>query len=53
MVLEGFQVLRFTGSEVFHDAERCAAEVEALLVRAGGETLERYRNEQRVPELVG
>ena len=37
LVAAGIRVVRFTGSEVFHDAAGCAEEIEGLATRAAND----------------
>lgn len=36
MIAEGFRVVRFTGSEIYRDPERCAAEIGKLVAQPTG-----------------
>ena len=52
MVLEGYQVLRFTGSDIFNRPYECVEEIGSYLNKVAGEVFDIYAKENRITELV-
>jgi Protein of unknown function (DUF559) len=52
MILQGFKVMRFTGSEVYNDPIRCAEEICFQLEHEAGQVFCSYRDTGRLEELI-
>ena len=52
MLFEGYQVLRFTGSDVFNNPYECVEEIGSHLNNVAQEVFDYYAKENRITELV-
>jgi hypothetical protein len=52
MVLEGYQVLRFTGSDIFNKPYECVEEIGSHLNKVAQEVFDIYAKDNRITELV-